>query len=213
MITYQELRKIQAKERDNPEIQEIGEDFIDRIVEYVHAKRNALKEMKEKDSVFSKDSSSEIQYELRNVLSIISDIYDRRQRKILSQVMISLKTDSLEDISKMLEFEKDIYEKSLSLLKKFRSEFFNKVMNSTPAPAPKPATPAPAPKPEIPSTETIKKTQDEMISLKTTTDVQSFVWENGRTYGPFLKGDVVKVPKKIADILANSGKAVPVEEE
>jgi DNA replication initiation complex subunit (GINS family) len=224
MITYQELRKIQAKERDNPEIQDIGEDFIDRVVGYVHDKRNALKEMKEKDSVFSKDSTSEIQHELRNVLSIISDIYDRRQRKILSQVMISLKTDSLEDISKMMEFEKDIYEKSLSLLKKFRSEFFNKVMNGKPETAvqisPPTSTPIPTSTqelhtttPEQSPTETIKKTQDEMISLKTTTDVPSFMWENGRTYGPFIEGDFVKLPRKIADILANSGKAIPAEEE
>jgi DNA replication initiation complex subunit (GINS family) len=211
MITYQELRKIQAKERDNPELQELGEDFLNQILEYIHAKRNALNDMRDKESVFSKDSSSEIQHEIKNVMGIISDIYDRRQRKILSQVMMSLKTDSLEDISKMLDFEKEIYDKALSLLKSYRSAFFEKVMNG------KPETSKNSSISEKTSntspTETIKKPHDEVISLKTTVDIPSFMWENGRTYGPFLEGDFVKLPSKVAEILEKSGKATFAKEE
>ena len=224
MITYQELRKIQAKERENQDLQELGENFIDEIAEYIATKRNALREMKGKDSVFSRDSAGEIEQELRNVMSIISDIYDRRQRKILSQVMISLKTDSLEDTSKMFEFENQIYEKVLSLLKAYRSNFLKKMISSpgTRPQEPKQETPesSPVPKTVAPKqglvkqpTETIKKPDVKEVLLRTTHDVPSFVWQNGTTYGPFIRGDVVNLPEPVAEILLNTDKAETIEEE
>ena len=205
MITYQELRKIQAKERENSELQELGEDFIEEIVAYVAAKRNALKEVKGKDSVFSKDSASEIEQELRNVLNIIRDIYDRRQRKILSQAMISLRTGSLEDTSKMFKFENEMYDKILTILKSYRSNFFEDILKR------KPKT--------KPTTETIKKPQDTMVKkpqeevvlLRITSDVPPFVWRDGETYGPFVGDDVVSMPKGVAEILLNTEKAKVVE--
>jgi DNA replication initiation complex subunit (GINS family) len=250
MITYKELRNFQRLERENNDFQELGEAFVSNVLQYLNEKREALKSSKEKDSIFSKDAQNEIRNELRNAIVVIQDIYERRERKILGQAVLAVKTDSsIQDTTKMLDFEKQMYTEMIELLRRYRNKFFGqrkeKAKEETqPVETPStslekeeippekhestPVQPEP-PQPEAPPTPLEKKIptelqeqtlpqpekqeispvqpEPELLTIKITQDVPQFIWEDGKTYGPFKEEDVANLSEKLASMLVSRGSA------
>jgi DNA replication initiation complex subunit (GINS family) len=195
MITYHELRKIQMKEREDKDLQDLGEGFVDNISSYIAAKEGALADVKGKDSIFSDDAREEIQAELNNAIFIIGDIYERRLRKILNQAMISMKTKDIGDTTKMLEHEIEMYDKITGMLKSFRKNFFDVVVREKVKNAQKRVVQKPGKVPD-------GKAAQYVVSC----DIPSFVWHDSKEYGPFKCNEVVELPADVAGFLVKGGK-------
>ena len=219
MITYKELRNFQRLERENNDLQELGESFVSNVLQYLNEKREALKSSKEKDSIFSKDAQNEIRNELRNAIIVIQDIYERRERKILGQAVLAVKTDlSIQDTTRMLKFEKQMHTEMIELLSRYRNKFFGqkreKVKEETQQESqliseqttpPKAALPTQEISPAQPLETPLSKS--ELQTIKIIQEIPEFVWEDGKKYGPFKEEDVANLDNKLASMLVTRGSA------
>ncbi len=85
VITYETFRKFQRQERDNENLQKLPDDFFQSCSEWIRRKDQAYQETK--DSMVIK--------EIENVMSVIKDILDRRERKILLMTMHVVRSNAV----------------------------------------------------------------------------------------------------------------------
>ncbi len=85
IITYETFRKFQKNERDNDNLQELPEDFFQSCAEWI----------KRKGEAYNKTKDTMILKEIENVMSIIKDILDRRERKLLLMAMHAVRSDAV----------------------------------------------------------------------------------------------------------------------
>lgn len=185
MITYEEIRKIQRIEKDEKNLQPLEKETVEKIRNYIKSKKEMMEKNKGNESIFLK-----ISFELKNALKIIQNIFDRRTKKIVDQAILDARIGTqFSDTSKMLEFEKDLYNKIFQILKDYKNRFeiiFNKI-------------------------EKVEE-KEKNLMIRILEHVPEFKWENG-TFGPFQKEDVANLPIEVAEILINGKKAVKIGDE
>ncbi len=78
VLTFEELRTVQKRGRNNDSLQELGPEFLDRIARYLKLKRSLG------------DRLSSKEYE--NAVRVISDILELRERKLIRLAALAAKT-------------------------------------------------------------------------------------------------------------------------
>jgi DNA replication initiation complex subunit (GINS family) len=189
VISYEELRRIQNAERDNKELQPIADDFFDKVKDYLNAKRKLLEDNKGSDNAFSRVSAEQCEQELKNIDKILSDICSRRNRKIAMQALTNLNA-RVHNTERMLPFEEKFYTATLKLLKENSDTFMSNFES-------KPAEPV-----------ANNGNGSSSVPLLFMEAVPAFAWSDGRTYGPYTKDDVAKIPSQVGEILIKEGKAI-----
>jgi DNA replication initiation complex subunit (GINS family) len=222
ILTYDELRRIQQNERDN-KLQKLDKNFMEKLREYINEKRNLIAEKENEDNIFSKEMKMKLKNELDNTFKIIEEIYGRRERKIVNEALLSARIpDRVPDYSKMLDFEEKIFNEILEILKKYRKEILEKTLKEESI-----EKESKIEKTEIKEEkkeeikapiEPISKKIEEKINeknklIKITSFIPSFIWTDGKTYGPFKEEDIINIDQEIANILINSGKAIEIKVE
>ena len=96
-LNYEELRKIQAKERASPVLQALPEGFY----------KAARKLVEKKDEGLKKDFSLTEANEYESILKVVGDIHERRKQKI---IMRAMKSAARED-TMLAEEEKELFNK------------------------------------------------------------------------------------------------------
>jgi DNA replication initiation complex subunit (GINS family) len=189
LISYEEIRRVQIKERDNKGLQELDPSFFDKVKEYIKSKKKLIDENKDKDNIFSKQIVEKNQQELRNVEWIIEDICSRRRRKVVTQALnnISARVHNTEN---MLPEEEQLYNEVIEVVKKYTSLFLDKF------------------KSEISGDEPERK---DLKKLKIMESLPAFMWKDNKQYGPYEKDEVVELPSQLGEILINEGKAIEME--
>ena len=195
VISYEEIRKIQALERDNRALQELTPDFFLKIKEYISNKEKIINENKDKNNVFSSQAIEKNEYELRNVKRIIEDICSRRRRKIVMQALNNLSA-RVHNTENMLPEEEDMYNSIINTV----NEYTNRFMSKFEAP------------PSIDIKREEKEEEKGLKKLKFIEDIPAFLWKDGETYGPFNKDDDGSLPLDVGEILIKEGKAIEIKE-
>jgi len=189
-LTYSELTKLQRKEKETNALQDLGEDFIKRVTEYVKRKKELIN--KEDDNVFSRDVSNKARIELSNAKKILKDLYDYREKKVLNQALLSVRSGvSLKDTTLMLSDERKLYDELLSLLKKYREKYEKSIEAGA-----------------LPK----RVEENQEVIIKILERVPNFVGPDNKIYGPYTKGEVISLNKKLAEILIKDKKAQIVKE-
>lgn len=93
-LTFDELRRVQSKERNKDTLQALDQDFFDRARNYLEVKQETGSYVENK--------------EYRNAKNILEDIIDRRQKKIVKLAFLSIKSDV--SIENLLPIEEDLFE-------------------------------------------------------------------------------------------------------
>ena len=189
LISYEEIRRIQAVERDNKSLQELNDTFFDRVREYIKSKERLISENKDKDNIFSKQVVEKNEYELKNVKRIIEDICNRRRRKVVTQALNNLSA-RVHNTENMLPEEELLYNEVIEIVKKYTSSFVSKFENEHS---------------EKPITE-----GKDLKKLKLTDSIPSFLWKDGETYGPLEKDSIVELPSDVGEILIKERKAIEI---
>jgi len=184
MITYNDIYEAARKERYSEQLQPLSKNFIDEVANYLKDKKEiASKE----DDVFS-DVIIKTKKQLENAITLFKELMLRRRKKILNLVLIAAETGiSKRDFDNMLKFEKSLFEdlmKCIDVSDKRLNENLNGKKEET--------------------------QKNELVVFKT--DVEEFVDLEGEKMGGFEKGQIVNVPKEIAKIFIDSGKAEAIEE-
>ena len=184
MITYNDLYESAKQERYSEQLQPLSKNFIIDVSKYLKEKKQfTLKESEEFSGVINKTKK-----QLENAVTFFKELIVRRRKKILNLVLIAAETGiSKRDFENMLDFEKELFEELMKCMD-FSDKKLNKLLND--------------------KLENIQN--NEMVIFKE--DVEGFVGLDAENMGPFEKGQIVNIPKQIAEILAEGGKVEKVYE-
>jgi len=158
-ITFELIRKIQREEQRVPKLTKLPENFYQNLKDYLDQKR--------------KLPDKKVALESKNIERLIEDVFNRRERKILNQAIITARINiPPENLTKE---EKDFFNQLVSLIKQRRKLELNSIF-------------------------ALRK--EELVSLVVfKEDTPEFVGSDEKTYGPFKKGDMAKLPEENIKVL------------
>jgi len=182
MITYNDLYEAARKERYSDNLQPLPKNFIGEVSNYLKEK----KQLSLKDEDIFSDMITKTKKQLENAVTLFKEMIIRRKKKILNLVLIAAETGiSKQDFDNMLSFEKALFEdlmKSMESSDKKLSELLNGKR---------------------------EEFRNELIIFKA--DVGELLDVEGKKLGPFEKGQIANIPKEVAKILVDDGKAGVVD--
>ncbi len=167
-ITFEIIRKIQREERDSPLLTKLPEKFFEGVALYLEQKKKIGKD----------------ELEVKNIKRLVENIFERRERKILNQALITVRTKI--PPQNLTEEEKDFFNELVRMLEERRKKFYSIFEEG-----------------EIPSLEQEAKILMKKVIFKE--DVEDFVGIDGNVYGPFKKGDEAEIPLENFEILYKKG--------
>lgn len=94
VLTFEELRQVQSRERDSDTLQELDDDFFDRARAYLDMKRDG-------EDVLQNQ-------EYRNARNLLQDIVDRRQKKIVKLAFLSVKSGV--SVDNLMAHEEELFD-------------------------------------------------------------------------------------------------------
>lgn len=179
MITYNDIYEAAKKERYSEQLQSLPKNFVEEIAEYLKDK----KEMASKeDDVFS-DVIAKTKKQLEQAIILFNELMLRRRKKILALVLIASETGiSKQDFENMLAFERELFEELMKGMD-FTDKKIQQILNG----------------------KKLEEDKNELILFRTS--VEEFMDLEGGKLGPFEKGQMANIPKNIAKILVDDGKA------
>lgn len=184
MITYNDLYEAARKERNFEQLQALPKKFIEEVRSYLKEKKElASKE----DDVFS-DVILKTKKQLENAVTLFKEIMRRRRKKILGLILIAAETGiSKQDFDNMLPVEKQLFEDMMKCISTSDRSLDGELNGK---------------KEEV--------QHNELVVFRE--GVEEFMDMEGEKMGPFEKGQIVNLPKEIANILIEGGKAEIVAE-
>lgn len=181
MIIYNDIYEAARKERYSDQLQPLSKNFVGEIAGY-------LKDKKEVASKKTDDFSDVIlktKKQLENAMTLFKELMVRRRKKILNLVLIAAETGiSKQDFDNMLAFEKNLFEELMKCVDASDKKLDLALIGE-------------------------EERKNQLILVKE--KVEEFVDLEGEKMGGFDKGQVVNLPKEIAKILVEDGKAEVME--
>lgn len=173
VITFEYIREAQRAEQKSQQLTKLPEDFFEKVKEYLRQKRESGKK------------SDDALLEIKNIERIVEDIYNRRETKIVSLAVLSVRTGLIP--ANMLPHEEELFEQLTKAIRKSRN-FLDSLLEK---PLRKPTN---------------------YIKVEFLDDIEEFVGIDLKKFGPYNKGDRALIPKENAELLTKVGKAKMVEE-
>jgi len=184
MITYNEIYEALRKEKYSEQIQPLDKNFISEISDYLKQK----KEIANKDEDMFSDAIIKTKKQLENAIILFKELMLRRKKKILNLAFIATETGiNKRDFDNMLDFEKEMFEGIMQTIENTDKKIHKQMSN--------------------------EENDAGLCLLCFNENVGEFLGTEGEKLGPFTKGEIANLPKQIADILIEAGKAEIVEGE
>ena len=196
IITYERLYELLRLEKYHPELQPVDKDFFEKTVQYISEKRATLSTHEHKDSIFAAQSIQKTRKQLENIQKILSELYERRESKILQLAIFCSRTQApIQNQDKMLPEEKILYTSLVETLNIHRTQILKTLLEGK--------------KPAIPETKDIKNeaASPEQKHVRFIQDVPQFVGEDMNLYGPYKPEDTAVLPAKVTDVLIKNKRA------
>jgi len=171
-ITYDAIMKIRRLEKSATRLTKLDADFYARLGGFI------AKELEKTKGQISLDQVREFE----NLKHAIIDIYNMRERKILSQALLASRSGNA-DTEHLADMEKELFENLLLFLSRYRGNlnlYFEGKENT----------------PSNSATEPLNN-----VTVSILEDVPPFVGEDMREYGPFKKDEQIELPETIANLL------------
>lgn len=204
IITYETFRKFQRMERENQALQKLPEDFYKSCHEWI----------KRKSESYEKTKDNMILKEIENVMSIIKDILDRRERKLLSMAIQTVRSNI--PPKNLLSHEEKCFDVIVEHLKEMRENILNEIKEGYEKSKEEQKKSPEKSTPPVEVEKTVQKEPkpsetDKFKLIRILDDVPQFLGVDGKVYGPLKKDDLITLEDKIADLLVSKNKAEYVE--
>jgi DNA replication initiation complex subunit (GINS family) len=180
------LRDIQRKEKMSPYLQPLEKDFYDQLRAYLRSLLEDIRAAKGVDT--SKLALKIAEYE--NIKNMVSDLYETRERKIVSNALYYVKSGDEVDAENLTREEEEVLRKIVELLREKRRQVLEKALEGG---------------------EEAAKEKQEHVTVRILKDLPSIVGVDGRVYGAFKREDIVSLPRANAETLINRGAAERVD--
>ena len=180
LLTFDELFDTVVKEKSEEELQPLALDFFERVKAYVSSKQATIR-ISATDP-FSLQKKEQAIHQMKNIKRLLRELYDRRERKIVSMALVRVRTGSPAfDVSVLSEGEKALFENIVQILTTARDKSSEERAEA------------------VPMTEALK----EVVFVQ---DMTAFMGKDMQTYGPFNQNDITELPASLADALIEKGK-------
>ena len=196
VITYEILYEILRKEKYRAELQKVDENFYASVIKYLQEKLAILESQAKKNSIFASTELEKTQTQLRNVIKILKELYEKRETKIIQFALFSSRSQNLQDTSTMLPEEYALYCGLKDMFDSYRKGIINNILENK--------------MPEIKLVEqkdlkTEEKTDSKLVLVLN--DVPEFVGPDLNVYGPYKVGETQELPLMVAGMLISTGQA------
>lgn len=184
MLDYNELYEYLRKEKYGEQLTALPKTFISEVSSFLKEKRAGLVASPD---IFA-DDILKAKKQFENALAIFRELVRIRKRKILNLVFVASETGIMKrDFSTLLDFEQELFENLVTAV-----DGSDKALQQSLSGSPTP------------------EKNNKMVLMSQS--ISEFVDMSGSLIGPFEKGALVNLDKRVADILLSEGKAIPVED-
>ena len=221
------IQQVQQRESRSHNLTKLPADFFSNLALHLEQLQALAREEMARDPMST--TATLLQNELRNTTSLAQDIVLLRLRKMASRAVDSLEGGKV-DVRALTPSEKDLYGEMASFMAKARQELLPRagpaassraaVRAAVEAPVPEPigdeeAAPMDEAEATIPepvasqSPPSPHAEPGDAAFIHVLRDTPPFAGEDGQTYS-LKKGDMVSLPKKLAQVLVDRGMAEEV---
>jgi len=217
-ITYDLLFDILRYEKSREELQQLDSEFYLHVTDYLKTKEGIL--LNSQTPVAERELT---RIQLNNVRKILSELYEKRERKIINLALYTIKTGSgITADSLMLSEEKMLFEMLLMVLSRYRSSIMDNLLNGRSVSAEslfsakqqstsiKSSYPA-SPDDSGVNDEPLSGSYDSVRSVRFLKAIPRFLGPELEIYGPFEEDDIASLPLIISNLLIRTGRAVGID--
>ena len=210
VITYETLFELLKRERERTDLQKLEPSFFSDTIGYIRDKKKILEA--KSDSVFASDEKKKTERQLDNIYKILKELYERREKKIISLALDKSRTKTnLIDTTSLLKEEKVLFEALTGLLDSYRDAILYSVLNEK-LPFMQPLEDK-KPKEDFRTALELKEAKKPTKLVRFTSHVPKFVGPELEEYGPFEEEDIANLPVEVAEVIVSRGKAEEIREE
>ena len=199
-ITYDLLFDILRIEKSREDLQKLDHKFYKNVIEYINIKESFIK-----DANTSHSERELTKIQLGNVKKLLTELYERRERKIINLALYKIKTSSgVINTDSLLEEEKFLFDSVYLQLSKYKLEILDNIINGK-APLLSAVS--------FLNTSIVKSVEDSnedahgVKSIRFIKAVPRFLGPELEIYGPFEENDIASLPSRIASILIKKNRA------
>jgi len=189
IITYETVYETLRKEKFKNDLQQLEENFFNDVVKYMEERKKTLLSSESKDSIFASENIIKTKKQIENIQKIISELYERRETKLIQLALTASRTNYPQDSSSMTFEEKKLYFDLVNKLNTYRENILNNILSG-----------------KIPELKE-ESNQDELKLIKFLESVPQFIGDDLKAYGPFETEEVANLPKRVSEILLKNKRA------
>jgi|GEM_PF-1014286 len=191
------LREIYRKERMSPYLQDVGKDFYTQIESYIKEIYSKYEEHSKKGEI---SKLTVLLGEFENIKATINDIYEIRERKIVSNALYYVKSGEEIGVENLTSEEEAMLKKITGIIREQRSSVLDNIISEKAAVEMR-----------MPETKEKQLTlKEKMITIRILKDLPPIVGVDGKVYGAFKEEDVVTLPEPNGLVFINQGVAEQV---
>jgi len=192
-VTYDSIFEMLMREKSKDELQKLDSKFFNDLVTYISDKKKTTNS--DAIDAFSLVEKERAAKQLQNISRMLSELYERREKKILNMALIRSRTGAdIIDTTTLLAEETLLFDAVVAQLDYYRNNILFKILNAKPTSAKK-------------QEQTTPEKEAETKVVRFLHSVPKFVGKELEIYGPFTEEDVAGLPSEIADILIEKGRA------
>jgi DNA replication initiation complex subunit (GINS family) len=205
-ITYETLFELLRREKERSELQKLDSSFFANVLRYLKDKQAIIS--KQQTDLFSLEEKKKTQEQLGNVKRIIKELYNKREKKIISLAIDKSKNKAaIIDNSVFLKQEKELFDNTVKILNMNRDNvLFNIMELKEPASLEGVSV-------ERKEVKIEKEEKKDTKLVRFLSAVPKFVGKELEEYGPFEEEDIASLPVEIADVLINKSRGEEISED
>jgi len=206
-ITYETLFELLRREKERSELQKLDSSFFANVLRYLKDKQTIID--KQQTDLFSAEEKRKTQEQLENVKKIIRELYDKREKKVISMAIDKSKNkSSIIDNSVFLKEERELFDNIVKILDMGRENVLFNIINLK---EPVSLGGMSLEKKEVKEEKEEIKKDTKLVRFLSA--VPKFVGKELEEYGPFEEEDIASLPIEIADVLINKGRGEEISED
>ncbi|MBW2964872.1 hypothetical protein KY363_05440 [Candidatus Woesearchaeota archaeon] len=122
VITYETLFELLRIEKNREDLQKLDERFFDDVLKYLNDKKAKFDSKESQSVLFAADEKERARLELENIRKILKELYDKREKKIISTALNNARTGvAVVNTSSMLPSERMLFDAVSAVLSEFRT--------------------------------------------------------------------------------------------
>ncbi|MFH0752482.1 MAG: hypothetical protein V1914_02685 [archaeon] len=206
IITYESLYELLRREKYRPELQKLDVGFYENALNYLREKHAILNSQENRDSIFASCEVEKTRTQLRNIQSILKQIYEKREAKLIQLALFNSRNKaSANNESSLLPEEIALFDSLRVVLNQYREGILFSLLSNN-----QQGLPVKKEKP-LKITSEINKDKPDLNRIRILATLPEFVGPDMNVYGPFEENQVTDLPEEISERLIGNNQAEVAE--